>query len=124
MRHKKSEGEYLAFLCVKYEVDPDDLFYALLSSGEKGEADCGNLFVECRGKKNEKLIFLITSNSKVVAQFPISENFLKLSGNPIRIHMETEAIKKQMLKRLRPDSPHLIRNLRVGMNHINLKVKV
>jgi replication factor A1 len=124
LRHKKSEGEYLAFLCVKYEVDPDDLFYALLSSGEKGQAKCGNLLVECRGKAKGKIIFLLTSNSEVVAQFPVSENFLKLSGNPIRIHMENEVIRKKMSKRLKPNSPHLIRDLRVGMTHVNLKVKV
>ena len=124
MRHKKSEGEYLAFLCVKYEVNPDELFYALLSSGETGKAKCGNLLVDCRGKAKGKIIFLITSDSQVVAQFPVSENFLKLRGNPIRTYMETEVVRRQMAKRLKPNSPHLIRDLRVGMTHVNLKVKV
>jgi replication factor A1 len=124
LRHKKSEGEYLAFLCVKYEVNPDELFYALLSSGETGQAKCGNFLVDCRGKSKGKIIFLITSNSEVVAQFPVSENFLKLKGNPIRTYMETEVVRKQMAKRVKPNSPHLIRDLRVGMTHVNLRVKV
>jgi len=124
LRHKKSEGEYLAFLCVKYEVNPDELFYALLSSGESGQSKCGSLVVDCRGKSKGKIIFLITSDSKVVAQFPVTENFLKLNGNPIRTYMETEAMKKQMRKRINPNSPHLIRDLRVGMTHVNLKAKV
>ena len=124
MRQKKSEGEYLAFLCVKYEVNPDELFYALLSSGETGKAKCGNLLVDCRGKAKGKIIFLITCDSQVVAQFPVSENFLKLKGNPIQIYMETEVVRRQMKKRLKPNSPHLIRDLRVGMTHVNLKVKV
>jgi replication factor A1 len=124
LRHKKSEGEYLAFLCVKYDVNPDDLFYALLSSGETGQSKCGNLEVNCRSKSKGKIIFLITSDSEVVAQLPVSENFLKLKGNPIRTYMETEAVKKQMAKRAKSNSPHLIRDLRVGMTHVNLKAKV
>ncbi|MCW3998089.1 MAG: hypothetical protein NWF10_05920 [Candidatus Bathyarchaeota archaeon] len=124
MRHKKSEGEYLAFLCVKYDVNPDELFHALLSSGKTGQSKCGNLVVNCRGKSKGKIIFLITSDSAVVAQFPVSDNFLKLKGNPIRTNMETEAVKKQIAKRVKSNSPHLIRDLRVGMTHINLKAKV
>ena len=124
MRQKKTEGEYLAFLCVKYEVNPDDLFQALLKSSEKGDAKSGALLVNCRGKAKGKIIFLITANSEVVAQFPVSDGFLKLSGNPIQSYMETEVVRRKMIKRARSNSPHLIRDLRAGMTHINLKAKV
>lgn len=124
MRQKKSEGEYLAFLCVKYEVNPDDLFHSLLKSSEKGESKCGNLLVSCRGKAKGKIIFLITADSKVVAQFPVSDGFLKLNGNPIQSYMETEVVRRRMAKRARSNSPHLIRDLRAGMTHITLKAKV
>ncbi|MBK5133099.1 MAG: hypothetical protein KGD70_14425 [Candidatus Lokiarchaeota archaeon] len=124
MRQKKTEGEYLAFLCVKYEVNPDDFFQALLTSSEKGDAKCGTLLVNCRGKAKGKIIFLITADSEVVAQFPVSDGFLKLNGNPIQSYMETEVVRRRMAKRARSNSPHLIRDLRAGMTHINLKAKV
>ena len=76
MRNKTSPGEYLAFLSVKYEVDPDKLFYALVSAGEKRRSECGNLSIECRGKQRNKLVLLITRGPKVVAQFPIPKEFL------------------------------------------------
>jgi hypothetical protein len=34
MRSKVSQGEYLAFLCLKYDVDPEEFFNALISAKE------------------------------------------------------------------------------------------
>jgi hypothetical protein len=34
LRTKVLGGGYLAFLSIKHEVDPDKLFYALISAGE------------------------------------------------------------------------------------------
>ena len=124
MRRKKSAGEYLACLSARYEVDPDALFCALLSAGENRESRCGNLSIECRGKTKGKIIFLITEDSEVVAQFPVSERFLLQQGNPIRNFMETERVRKHIAKRNRSAASRSIRDLRAGMNNISLKAKV
>ena len=117
-------GEYLACLSARYEVDPDALFCALLSAGENRESRCGNLSIECRGKTKGKIIFLITEDSEVVAQFPVSERFLLQQGNPIRNFMETERVRKHIAKRNRSAASRSIRDLRAGMNNISLKAKV
>ena len=124
MRHKKSAGEYLACLSAKYEVDPDALFYALLSAGENRKSRCGNLSIECRGKTKGKIIFLITEDSEVIAQFPVSENFLARQGNPIRNFMETDRVRKHIVKKNRSAASRSIRDLRAGMSHVSLKAKV
>ncbi len=124
MRRKKSAGEYLACLSAKYEVDPDALFYALLSAGENQEAKCGNLSIECRGKTKGKIIFLITEDSGVVAQFSVSEKFLSQQGNPIRNFMETKRVRKHIAKKNRSAASPSIRDLRAGMNNVSLKAKV
>ena len=124
MRHKKSAGEYLACLSAKYEVDPDALFYALLSAGENRKSRCGNLSIECRGKTKGKIIFLITEDSGVIAQFPVSENFLAQQGNPIRNFMETDRVRKHIVKKNRSAASRSIRDLRAGMSHVSLKAKV
>ena len=124
MRRKKSAGEYLACLSARYEVDPDALFCALLSAGENRESRCGNLSIECRGKTKGKIIFLITEDSEVVAQFPVSERFLLQQGNPIRNFMETERVRKHIAKKNRSAASRSIRDLRAGMNNISLKAKV
>jgi len=76
---------------VKYEVNPDALFCALLSAGESGEAKCGNLSIECRGKTKGKVIFLIKKDTEVVAQLSVSNIFLSQKGNPIRNFMKITA---------------------------------
>ena len=124
LKRRKSAGEYLAFISAKYEVDPDTLFCALLSAGENRKSRCGNLSIECRGKIKDRIIFLIMDNSEVVAQLSVSENFLTKEGNPLRNFMETDMVRKHIAKRTKPPMSYSIRDLRAGMNHVNLKAKV
>jgi replication factor A1 len=124
VKRKKSSGEYLAFLSAKYEVDPDTFFCALLSAGENSKSSCGNLSIECRGKVKDKIIFLITENSQVVAQLSVSETFLTKEGNPLRAFMETDMVRKHEAKKIRSPASYSIQDLRAGMNHVNLKAKV
>ena len=124
MKRKKSSGEYLAFISAKYEVDPDTFFCALLSAGENQKSRCGNLSIECRGKIKDKIIFLITENSQVVAQLSVPQTFLTKEGNPIRNFMGTEMIRKHEARKIRSPASYSIQDLRAGMSHVNLKAKV
>ncbi len=124
MRNKVSPGEYLAFLSVKYEVDPDEFFDALNSAWEEREAACKGLVIQCRSKTQDKAIFLILEGSKVVAQFPLPKEFLLEHGNPIRNLMKTDMIRRHLAKKNRGSHSLPIRDLRTGMNHISLKAKV
>jgi replication factor A1 len=96
----------------------------LLSAGENGKARCGNLLIECRGKVKDKVIFLITKDSQVVAQLPVFENFLSQEGNPIRSFLKTDMVPRRTAKKTESPVSYLIEDLRVGMRHVNLKAKV
>ena len=124
MKRKKSSGEYLAFISAKYEVNPDEFFCALLSAGENQKSRCGNLAIECRGKIKDKIIFLITENSKVVAQLSVPQTFLTKEGNPIRNFMGTDMIRKHEARKIKSPASYAIQDLRAGMSHVNLKAKV
>jgi hypothetical protein len=124
LKRKKSAGEYLAFLAAKYEVDADALFFALLSAGENGKAQCDNLSIECRSKIKGKLIFLITKDSNVVAQLSVSEKLLLQEGNPIRNFMESDLVRKQRAKKTKSPVAHSIEGLRAGMKNVTLKAEV
>jgi replication factor A1 len=119
-----STGEYLAFLSAKYEVDPDELFYALVLTGENSKSKCGDLAINCRGKTRDKVIFLILKDSKVVAQFSVFKAFLLEQGHPIRDFMETEKIRRFLAKKTKRSLSLPIRDLRTGMTQVNLKAKV
>jgi replication factor A1 len=124
LKRKKSAGEYLAYISAKHEVDSDALFCALLSAGENKKSRCGDLSIECRGKVKDNIIFLITKNSKVVAQLPVSEEFLSRKGNPLRSFMETDMVRKQAIKKAKIHDSYSIRDLRHGMTRVTLKAKV
>jgi len=124
LRNRASPGQYLAFLSVKYEVDPDKFFYALVSAGENQKSICGNLSIECRGKTQDKAIFLIMKDSRVVAQFPIPTEFLMEQSNQIKDFIKTDYIQRYILKKNKESYSSLIRDLRAGMIEVNLKARV
>jgi len=125
MRIKGTVGTYLAFLSIKHEVDPDQLFKALISAWENRESTCENLLITCRKKIRDKAIFLVTRGHKVVAQFPISKNFLLEEANPIARSRNTDLINGYLARKAngRLRSLH-IADLRTGMKRISLKAKV
>jgi len=124
MRNKASPGEYLAFLSIKYEVDPDKLFYALISAEENQKSTCGNLSIECRGKQQNKIVLLITQGPKVVAQFPIPKEFLLEQSNPIKDVRRADMLGRHLIKKDSGPYSLQISDLRTGMKKINLKAKV
>jgi replication factor A1 len=124
MRSKASPSEYLAFLSLKYGVDPDRLFYAIISAGEKGKSSCGSLSVECRGKQKNKIILLITKGEKVVAQFPIPQEFVLEKNNPIKDIRKTNLFRRYPLTKDGKPHSFQIGDLRVGMKKVNVKAKV
>ena len=125
MRYKSvTLGEYLAFLSVKYSVDPDKFFQALVSTKEGEKGLCGSLSIEFRGRIRGEKIFLIMNDSTVVAQFRISESFLAERGNPLRKFMDCERIRRYLAKKADAFQSSFIGGLRVGMKHVNLRARV
>ena len=124
MRHKPSIGEYLAFLSIKYEVNPEKFLHALHLAKEHKKSRCAKLSIQCRGKIKNKFIFLIKRESEVIAQFPIVEEFLLNRSNQLRNFMETDKIRKYIAKKDRTTAVSSIKDLRTGMNHVSLKAKI
>ena len=124
MRKKKSAGEYLAFLSVKYDLDSEKFLHAIRSAIEHKKTRCGKLSIQCRGKTKNKFMVLIMRKSEVIAQFPIIEEFLLNMRNQLRNFMETDKIRRYLAKKNRRATVHSIKDLRTGMNHVNLKAKI
>ena len=123
MRHKPSIGEYLAFLSVKYEVNPEEFLYALRSAQEH-KSNCGNLSIQCRGKIKSNLIFLVMRDSEVIAQFRMDKEFLLNKSNQLRNFMDTDKIRRYLARKARTATAKSIKDLRKGMRHVNLKAKI
>jgi len=123
VRHKPSIGEYLAFLSVKYEVNPEKFLHALRTA-QGHKSNCGNLSIQCRGEIKTKLIFLIMRGSEVIAQFPMDREFLLNKSNQLGNFMGTDKIRRYLSRKNRMSPVHSIRDVRVGMSHVNLKAKI
>jgi hypothetical protein len=124
LRHDQSTGEYLAFLSIKYELNPEEFFSALLMAEAHKKSTCGELSIECRGKVGTEQIFLMKNESGVVAQFRVPEDFLLKRGDPLGKFMETNAIRRHLSKKSNPSHSQSIKDLRSGMNHVSLKGKI
>ncbi len=124
MRHKKSHAEYLAFLTMKYGVDVDRFFKALVSAGKNRKAECGVLSIECRDKRNKKISLLITQDQKVVAQFQLPEEFLSRRKNPIEEAKRLYLMERGPIRKDGPPRKMDIKDLRIGMKAISVRAKV
>jgi replication factor A1 len=124
MRNKVSAGEYLAFLSAKYDVGVRKFFEALTSAAESGESTCGNLSIASRGTHRNKIVLLITNGAKVVAQFPVSKEFLFEQNRSMKDLSETSMFRRRLMNK--DVGPHLfkIRDLKAGMKKVSLKAKV
>ena len=124
MRSKVSVGEYLAFLSTKFEVDPDSLYQALISAQKSKQATVGELCITCRSSTPERAVMLISKGLKVVAQFPVPQEFLLEQRNPIRAFRKTPLTNRTMTGKNDDSRSVRIKDLRTGMKQINLKAKV
>jgi replication factor A1 len=124
MRDKSAPSEYLAFLIMKYGVDADEFFEALASAGKNHKSRCGALSIECRGTRGEKVVLLITLGSNVVAQFPVSKEFLLNEDNPIKDMAGASFLCRHPAKKYGNPRIFQIKDLRIGMKSVSLKAEV
>ena len=124
MRSKLDPSEYLALLTMKYDIDVDNFFNALISAEKNQKSECGSLSIKFRTKQKNNVFFLITQNSKVVAQFKIPEELLSKTKNPIKEARNTYLNDKYPVKKDAEPQSFQIKDLRVGMKKVNLKAQI
>jgi hypothetical protein len=126
LNHKKPVlSEHLAFLSVKYNVFLAELFEAIVSARNNGEASCQELKIEYRGSTNGEAIILITKESKVIVQFRAAEELLQRTNIQFESWMDTDKIRHQIARQTTaPSQTNQIQNLRHGMKKINIEAKV
>lgn len=128
MRHRSvPEGEYLALLSTKHSIDPEQLFKALATTKEQKTTRCGTFSIQCRGKSRDSKIFLITNDSRVIAQVRIADHFLAERTNPITRFKDCERIQRYLARKnalANVGETRKISDLRVGMSKFNLNGRV
>ncbi len=114
--------ESLVLISMKYGIDSNDFFNSFVEAWERQESTCETLSVKCRKKTRYNAVFLITKGFKVVAQFPISKHIPK-ETNPLKEFASTRTLRRTIPDKVKIEHPQ-IRELKLGMNRITLKVKV
>jgi hypothetical protein len=113
-------------IAVRYEIDLDEFFDKFVEAWESRKSTCNKLIIECRRKKSESAIFLITADHRVVAQFPIPEYLLK-ETDPLReFEYVVRHAKHVPLKEGTSSEPTClqIKDLAVGMKRVGLRARI
>lgn len=118
--------EYLAEVSMKYGIDSSEFFDKIVAAWKNQKSECKRLTIECREKAKGHAIFLITSNYKAVAQFPVPERILKETGPLKEFKYVTERSRPASVKEgEEPNVNNLrIKDLKVGMKRVNLEARV
>jgi hypothetical protein len=125
MKSKKPTLEdQLAFISAQHDVFPTELFQALTVAKEENKAQVGDLTVEYRGDVNDQVIFLITKDGKVVAQFRVPQETLQKGDVSFDNWMDTSRVRREMARQNPAPSTYKIADLRVGMKKINVNAEV
>lgn len=125
MRSKKPTLEdQLAVISAQHNIYPSELFQGLVFAKERGKSVVEDVTVEYRGSVNNQAIFLITKDSKVVAQFRVPEEMLLQKDISFDKWMETSKVRKEMAKKNPAPSHFRIEDLRVGMKKVNVIAEV
>jgi len=124
LRQKKSVGEYLALLSTKHEIEPEEFLTGLRQAEMGKKTGCGEFSIEYRGRIEAKQIFLVRNVTGVVAQFRVPDEFLLNGENSLGKFMGTKKIRTHLFRKSQVIHSHVIRDVRSGMTHINLKAKV
>ena len=112
--------EYLAFISIKQGVYLAELYQTLVLARQQGKTTCQNLTIEYRGSLKDQAIFLITKETKVIAQFRVLEEILLRKNICFEDWMSTDQIRKHMNKQL----PQCVQDLRHGMRKVNIEARV
>ncbi len=114
--------EYLALISIKYGIDSNDFFEKFIEAWKRQQSTCNGLLIECRRRTRDHAVFLITNGRKVVAQFPIPKHILEETA-PLKEFAYQKASTRTIVEE--NETKHLqIRDLKSGMNQINLEAKV
>jgi hypothetical protein len=118
--------EYLAKISVKYGVDHNTLFNQIVNAWQNRRSKCEQLRIQCRKKMRDRAIFLITTDHKVVAQFPMSEHLLKETSPLKEFAYIIEREKNVLMKKTYDNETRYlkIKGLKTGMKRINVKARV
>jgi len=120
--------EYLVELATKHGIQTTEFFDAIVHAWNDGKATCRQLTIECRARKKDSPVFLITKGYTVVAQFPIPEHILK-ETNPLKgfnYVRESVRLASKVRKRrtLESNQDIQIKDLKAGMKRISLEARV
>ena len=114
--------QYLALISIKHGIDSNDFFRSVVEAWKRQESTCESLSIKCRKKTRDNAIFLITKGFKVVAQFTLPKCILN-ETNPLQGIAPTSATRRKIPDRAKIEHPR-IRDLKFGMNRINLEARV
>lgn len=113
--------EYLAILAVSNSVDAEELFDSIVEAWKKGESQCKQITVRCRRRTRDSAIFLFITAPNTLAQFPIPTAILQGDKSQLEPYMKFLAASAPSIEEVAKPK---VRDLRVGMKKVNLRVKV
>lgn len=116
--------EYLALISVTHGIDSEEFFGKLVEAWENQESKVEKLTITCRTRTRKNSIFLITTDNKVVAQFPIPKHLLE-ETDPLREFGYVLEHARRPAKTCKSAHTCLrIEDLKAGMNHVDVKARV
>jgi len=106
--------KYLAYICIKYNVDPEEVLEGIQLAMSEEEVEVGDITIWRRSINRGESTLLITKNSEVVTQFKMPQKLLDRKALILNVLKEAKAL----VKRERPAK--CIGDLKAGMRKVEV----
>jgi len=110
----------IVLIAKKHDVDPNLLIDAFVVAWKHKVAHCGSLTITCRAINQDSVMFLLTIKEKVISQFPIKQEALRIPDafREYIKHFPTPSPKKSEPRHRK------INELKAGMKDVGVIAKI
>jgi hypothetical protein len=113
--------KYIAVLALKHNLDLKEFLSHIIEAWKKDNSRYEMINIECRQRKEDSAIFLLTLKEDVLAQFSLSKKNLEQNLQSHIIERIVQSVSSSRRSRARELK---IEDLRVGMKNINLEAEI
>jgi replication factor A1 len=111
----KNPLKSIVLIAKKHDIDPNQLIEAFVEAWRQNVSHCGSLTISRRAIDGDSVTFLLTHKKKVISQFPIKQEALRI---PDSFRHYVQAPEKSEPR------PQKINELKAGMTGVEITAKI
>jgi replication factor A1 len=118
----KNPLKSIVLIAKKHDIDPNQLIEAFVEAWRQNVSHCGSLTISRRAIDGDSVTFLLTHKKKVISQFPIKQEALRIPDS-FQHYVQSVPTPAPAPEKSEP-RPQKINELKAGMTGVEITAKI